>query len=143
MITYEWGIPVLTPNAPTLEETGARGVVPQNKMARYMNRAEELPHGPIVIEFRAGYEPTPVVLEDGVRLVPDDTYVVRTYQKGGDGQMHEFVLKNNGTVIGGDIYLEEYAEYNELQNYGRTWRAWYGQPTQEQMAIEPWAEVSA
>lgn len=141
MITYEWGIPVLTPNAPTLEETGARGVVPQNKMARYMNRAEELPHGPIVIEFRAGYEPKQVAMEDGVRLVPDDTFVVRAYLKGGDGQMHEYILSNGASI--GDINTEVYAEYNILQNYGRTWRAWYGQPTQEQMANEPWAEVSA
>lgn len=141
MIKYEWGIPVLTPNAPTLEETGARGVVPQNKMARYMNRAEELPHGPIVIEFRVGYEPTPVVLEDGVRLVPDDTYVVRTGVHHADGQFVEVIVTDGRT--GGNINTEEFAEYNVLQNYGRTWRAWYGQPTQEQMAIEPWAEVSA
>lgn len=141
MITYEWGIPVLTPNAPTLEETGARGVVPQNKMARYMNRAEELPHGPIVIEFRAGYEPKQVAMEDGVRLVPDDTYVVRTGNHRADGQFIEVILTDG--MRGGNINTEEFAEYNVLQNYGRTWRAWYGQPTQEQMAIEPWAEVSA
>ena len=141
MITYEWGIPVLTPNAPTLEETGARGVVPQNKMARYMNRAEELPHGPIVIEFRAGYGPKTVAMEDEVRLVPDDTYVVRSGVRRADGQLIEAILIDGRAT--GNINMEEYAEYNVLQNYGRTWRAWYGQPTQEQMAIEPWAEVSA